>query len=320
MATHLGPRDSRLTLLINDFKSLGSEGSGPFGFPRPIEVHQEIQELLENVKLFRDKESAESGHQSRNDVVEESSHHSQSDEDMSSDDSHLGDQQTLATQVPHRQLQDTATMKKWKLQRASNQNKLETPPNISAVKSSADLQNLPTPSVKCANEQVSLETIVERAPSIQPLCQLEKTSEEMANEIKEPDKVAALLSLLPRNNLFKPVMQPEVVSKIPVPSQKPVAGTKGGKKQAEAVEPPEVTNQRVENVIIAQESVTLVTERQEGSPRADTKSSPLAQESRKSVETTKDSEGPMTNKNFDLAFSRVSNSDRVAQTYALTYY
>lgn len=47
VATHLGPRDKRLTLYVKDFVSLGSNGSGNFGVaPQAIESREGTKELL----------------------------------------------------------------------------------------------------------------------------------------------------------------------------------------------------------------------------------------------------------------------------------
>ena len=54
VATHLGPRDKRLTLYVKDFKSLGSEGSGVFGFaPQAIESREGTKELLNKLANLR---------------------------------------------------------------------------------------------------------------------------------------------------------------------------------------------------------------------------------------------------------------------------
>ena len=235
VATHLGPRDSRLTLLINDFKSLGSEGSGLFGNPRPIEVNQEILELLENVKEFRAKESAESRQQTRKHTVEEDSSQSEN-ENVSSDDGQLSDQRAFVTQVPHHLL-------------------------------------------------------------------VQK------NTIKKPDNAAALLTLLAQNNFSKPVVQPELVNRKTAPAQNLVPEIRGKTEQAAVVEPSKVTDQRTDNLIVAQDSVTLVTE-SEGSSQA--KPCAVAQTNR-DYETARDSPELMTNKNSDVALSQVSSSDRVVQ-------
>ena len=53
VATHLGARSERATILINDFKIIGSEGSGAFGCPRPLESLPEVVELLDRLKISR---------------------------------------------------------------------------------------------------------------------------------------------------------------------------------------------------------------------------------------------------------------------------
>ena len=59
VATHLGARSERATILIKDFKSIGSEGSGGFGCPRPLESLPEIVDLLDQLKALRIGESRE---------------------------------------------------------------------------------------------------------------------------------------------------------------------------------------------------------------------------------------------------------------------
>lgn len=54
VATHLGPRDKRLTLYVKDFKSLGSDGSGSFGVaPQAIESREGTKELLNKLADLR---------------------------------------------------------------------------------------------------------------------------------------------------------------------------------------------------------------------------------------------------------------------------
>lgn len=58
MATHLGPRPSRVTLLVSKFKIVGSDKSGQFGSPRPFEATQIGRQLLEKLtSLGASKES-----------------------------------------------------------------------------------------------------------------------------------------------------------------------------------------------------------------------------------------------------------------------
>ena len=54
VATHLGPRDKRLTLYVKDFKELGSNGSGTFGVtPQAIESREETKKLLSKLAELR---------------------------------------------------------------------------------------------------------------------------------------------------------------------------------------------------------------------------------------------------------------------------
>lgn len=59
VATHLGPRPERVTVDVNDFKSLGSNGSGNFGFATPysVESRLEIKQLLQNLENIRNRNS-----------------------------------------------------------------------------------------------------------------------------------------------------------------------------------------------------------------------------------------------------------------------
>ena len=54
VATHFGPRDKRLTLYVKEFKSIGSNGSGRFGFaPQAIESREGTKELLKRLEDLR---------------------------------------------------------------------------------------------------------------------------------------------------------------------------------------------------------------------------------------------------------------------------
>ncbi|KAI4288551.1 MAG: hypothetical protein L6R35_002185 [Caloplaca aegaea] len=50
VATPFGPRSSRITLLVSKFKVIGSDKSSQFGVPRPFEVTQDGQQLLEKLE------------------------------------------------------------------------------------------------------------------------------------------------------------------------------------------------------------------------------------------------------------------------------
>lgn len=54
VATHIGPRDKRLTLYVEDFKSLGADGSGNFGVaPQAIERREGTKALLDKLADLR---------------------------------------------------------------------------------------------------------------------------------------------------------------------------------------------------------------------------------------------------------------------------
>ena len=59
VATHLGPRPERVTIDVNDFKSLGSNGSGNFGLATPysVESRLEIKQLLQKLENLRNRNS-----------------------------------------------------------------------------------------------------------------------------------------------------------------------------------------------------------------------------------------------------------------------
>ncbi|KAL9045311.1 MAG: hypothetical protein Q9214_001626 [Letrouitia sp. 1 TL-2023] len=57
VATHLGPRAQRLTMLVKDFEVLGSDRSQAHGQPRPIEAIQENIILLDKLSVLRALES-----------------------------------------------------------------------------------------------------------------------------------------------------------------------------------------------------------------------------------------------------------------------
>lgn len=59
VATHLGPRPERITIDVNDFKSLGSNGSGNFGGATPysVESRLEIKQLIQKLEILRNRNS-----------------------------------------------------------------------------------------------------------------------------------------------------------------------------------------------------------------------------------------------------------------------
>ncbi|KAL8753599.1 MAG: hypothetical protein Q9184_005374 [Pyrenodesmia sp. 2 TL-2023] len=102
VATHLGPRPSRVTLLVSKFKIVGSDKSGQFGSPRPFEATQIGQQLLERLTSLRASKESHSRAQSvakpydENDVSE-----SRTEPFPLPEDGRLASQQLLS-QVPAR--------------------------------------------------------------------------------------------------------------------------------------------------------------------------------------------------------------------------
>ena len=103
VATHLGPRSDRLTLLVNRFKSLGSDGSGAFSVPRPIESPDKgCFALLDKLIGIRAQEKASSSQEpsTRESSVAASSIHSQTAFAANGYEVSPDSQAVLATQVP----------------------------------------------------------------------------------------------------------------------------------------------------------------------------------------------------------------------------
>ena len=103
VATHLGARSERATILIYDFESIGSEGSGAFGCPRPLESLPEVVELLDQLKAMRARETQEIQPRSRlGSLTDGLSANSQFEVEGSGFDSSETSQLMFATQVPSR--------------------------------------------------------------------------------------------------------------------------------------------------------------------------------------------------------------------------
>lgn len=58
VVTHLGEPSEQLTLLVQEFKHLGSDGSGTFGEPQPISGKGSLRILLAELTGFRNREAA----------------------------------------------------------------------------------------------------------------------------------------------------------------------------------------------------------------------------------------------------------------------
>lgn len=99
VATHYGPKQSRLTLLIKDFHSLGSDGSGTFGNPVPIELRQDIRVPLIQLGELRAQEPTNGQpHSDLGDDVTASDIRSQATDGSSDDEADVVTQTAFATQ------------------------------------------------------------------------------------------------------------------------------------------------------------------------------------------------------------------------------
>lgn len=113
VATHLGPRPSRLTILIKDFQSLGSVGSGGFGLPRPVHALPEVIELLDRLRMLRSEGPCKARQDfiRREDAVDHDSPLGTQSEiirSSPSDRSRSASQENFATQVSHSRLVESS--------------------------------------------------------------------------------------------------------------------------------------------------------------------------------------------------------------------
>ena len=103
VATHLGPRSDRLTLLVNRFRNLGSDGSGALSVPRPIESPDKgCFALLDKLMGIRAQEKANCSQSpsTRESSAAASSIHSQMCLAANNNEVDLDSQALFATQVP----------------------------------------------------------------------------------------------------------------------------------------------------------------------------------------------------------------------------
>lgn len=102
VATHLGPRSSRITLLVSKFKIVGSDKSGQFGSPRPFEATETGKQLLQRLaSLGASKESNSRAQSVTQQLVENEPLKSRMEHVMSPDENGLASQE-LFSQVPAR--------------------------------------------------------------------------------------------------------------------------------------------------------------------------------------------------------------------------
>lgn len=102
VATHIGPKNSRLTMLIKDFRLIGEGGSGRINnIPRPIEVVESILDLLNKLQSFRQKESSicqklkEQSHKARSPLIKPLD-----ESTLSNEETWEADYDGFATQIP----------------------------------------------------------------------------------------------------------------------------------------------------------------------------------------------------------------------------
>ena len=128
LATHLGPRPSRLTILIKDFQSVGSDGSGGFGAPRALTDLPEVIKLLDRLQMLRSQGCA----MARQNLIpgegaedRSSPLGTQSEPDYSSpsDRSRLASQEIFATQVSSSRLVKSLGLHSQNAHRASHHGK-----------------------------------------------------------------------------------------------------------------------------------------------------------------------------------------------------
>lgn len=98
VATHLGPKQKRITLFVTDFHLVGSNTSCGFGIPQAIQDRPKCKDLLQQLTMFRGQEAASS---------QTSKHHFLSNVPMSQPDSIASQinspqdtQNMFATQAP----------------------------------------------------------------------------------------------------------------------------------------------------------------------------------------------------------------------------
>lgn len=97
MATHIGPRDKRITLYVKDFKNLGASGSGNFGVaPQAIEGREETKDLLNKLADLRNQGLGANSEQSATASPIRSQYSTQTFESGNNQDSQVD----FATQVP----------------------------------------------------------------------------------------------------------------------------------------------------------------------------------------------------------------------------
>jgi hypothetical protein len=199
VATHLGPRPSRLTILIQDFQSLGSVGSGGFGLPRPVDALPEVLELLDRLKTIRLEELCKDQQEFAEEVEDNNaSSGTQSEILCTRDESGSGSQLNFATQVPrscHAEFADVKPLK------SNDISILEKSSDALArkINSRSVVRKLSNSPVRNLSTRSSTPTTMSRLPLSE--CPSEKVPKTKKNRSRDPINPADLLTLLARSQV-----------------------------------------------------------------------------------------------------------------------
>lgn len=237
VATHLGPRESRLTLLIKDFKSLGSEGSGSFGSPRPIELNNNIQQFLQHLAEFRAQEPKDRWQQVRPPSSERDLPvYSQKEFEPSSDDGPMASPQAFATQVPHGQPRDTLRLRFAKSPGLSDQQDPWTKTQQVTIED---------PSSQLQNQKVTLldftpgytKTMVLKKGTSSTLPPHQPLAGAPTNETKKPAHLKSLQKFIDQNQRLGSLPQPKLISNAVTPDPMIKSRNEGSKDPEVMVQP-----------------------------------------------------------------------------------
>lgn len=215
VATHLGPRPYRLTILIKDFQSLGSVGSGGFGMPHQLEALPEVRKLLDRLKILRLEEPCKShqevsGAEGAGDQNLPSSTQSgiTCSISSSSDGSRSASQENFATQVPRSRLAESSNLTALKsndISRRGNSNGLPASPNRPLISRPIIEKpvNAPTKVLKTGSSALNA-SAVKSVAQLQPSdLSPKKPPARVKNQLKDSISATELLELLSRNQAPK---------------------------------------------------------------------------------------------------------------------
>lgn len=211
VATHLGPRPYRVTILIKDFQSLGSVGSGGFGMPGQLTDLLEVRELLDRLNILRLEEPSKS-HQEVSRAEGAGDQDSPSDTQSrimrsnsgSSGRSRSASQENFATQVPRSRLAESSNTKALKsngISRHGNSNDLPTSPNRPLISRPMIEKPLNAPTKVLKRGSSTLNANAEKsAAQLQPSdLSPKKPPARVKNQPKKSISATELLELLSKN-------------------------------------------------------------------------------------------------------------------------